>query len=101
MQFPFAEKLFDIEFAAEEGIASLRASFNRAHASSAEPNVDAETERAARASLYAFAEERRSEYAVCEASRSAFVRTAYGERGGGGRGRLKELGIGLAVLAYE
>lgn len=27
--------------------------------------------------------------------------TAWGARGGGGRGRLKELGIGFAVLAYE
>ncbi len=29
------------------------------------------------------------------------LRTAWGGRGGGGRGRLKELGIGFAVLAYE
>jgi hypothetical protein len=41
----------------------------------------------------------RSEYAVCEASRSVFVSTACGGRGGGGSGRLKELGIGFAVLA--
>ncbi len=40
-------------------------------------------------------------YAVCEDSRSDLLRTAWEGRGGGGRGRLKEEGIGLAVLAYE
>ena len=44
---------------------------------------------------------RRSAYAIWEASRSDLLRTAWGCRGGGGRGRLKELGIGIEVLAYE
>jgi hypothetical protein len=45
------------------------------------------------------AEVRRSVYAVCEASRSVFVRTECTGRGGGGRGRLKEEGTGLEVEA--
>lgn len=56
-------------------IDSERASFKRAHASSAEPNVDAAVEREASARRYALAVERRSEYAVCEASRSDFEST--------------------------
>lgn len=44
---------------------------------------------------------RRSAYAICEDSRSDLLRTAWGGRGGGGSGRLKELGMGIAVLAHE
>lgn len=79
---------------------SARASFSRAHDSNAEPNVDAAVEREARASLYALAEESRSEYACWECSRSAFVRTACEGRGGGGRGRLNDE-RGFAVDAIE
>jgi hypothetical protein len=80
-------------------MASLRASFSLAHASSALPNVEAELERAASARRYALAVDKSSAYAICEASRSDLFRTAWGGRGGGGSGKLKEDGIGLAVLA--
>lgn len=40
-------------------------------------------------------------YAIAEASRSDLLSTACGDRGGGGRGRLKVEGIGFAVLATE
>lgn len=81
-------------------ISSHLASFKRAQASSADPKVEADTERAASARRYSFAEESRSEYAVSEDSRSDLESTACGRwGGGGGRGRLNEDGIGLAVLA--
>jgi hypothetical protein len=54
---------------------SDRASFNRAHASNALPNVAEAVDREASAERYAFAVERRSVYAVCEASRSDLLRT--------------------------
>lgn len=80
-------------------MASDLASFKRAHASSELPKLEAETESAARASRYAFAEDMRSAYADCESSRSDFVRTAWRGRGAGGRGKLKVLGIGTDVEA--
>lgn len=55
-----------------------RASFRRAQVSRAEPKLEAEEDMAASASRYAFAEDKRSEYAVWEASRSALVRTECG-----------------------
>jgi hypothetical protein len=54
---------------------SDRASFNRAHASNALPNVAEAVESVASARRYDFAVERRSVYAVCEASRSDLLRT--------------------------
>lgn len=68
--------------------ASDLASLRRAHASNADPKLLAAVDRAASATRYAFAVERSSEYAAWEHSRSALVRTAWTERGGGGRGRL-------------
>jgi len=83
------------EFAKEEPpegfvicTASDLASFRRAHDSSADPKLLAADDRAARAVRKAFAVERSSEYAAWESSRSAFVRTAWADRGGGGSGRL-------------
>ena len=64
--------------------------------------MEADTDKAASARRYSFAEESRSEYAVSEEARSDLESTACGRwGGGGGRGRLNEDGIGLAVLAYE
>lgn len=40
-------------------------------------------------------------YATSEPSRSDLLSTAWGGRGGGGRGKLKVEGIGFAVLATE
>ena len=88
MHEPFVVKLVLSEAAAAGPIASARASFNRAHDSRAAPNADEAEERVARAIRYDLAVAMRSEYACWDCSRSAFVRTACGGRGGGGRGRL-------------
>lgn len=78
---------------------SDRASFRRAHASSADPNADADVESVASAVRYAFAVERSSEYASCDDSRSDFERMEWEGIGGGGRGRLNVEPRGSAVEA--
>lgn len=60
---PLVVKLAVMLVAPDGPMGSARASFSRAHDSNAEPNVDAAVDREARASLYALAEESRSEYA--------------------------------------
>jgi len=61
VQFPFVVKLLDILPPLLPGRLSLLASLSLAHASSAEPKVEAEVESAVRARRYAFAVERSSE----------------------------------------
>ena len=78
---------------------SVLASFNRAHASNAEPKFDAERESAERDVRYAFAVVSKFVYAVWEASRSLVERWRCVFCGGGGRGRLYVLKRGLDVLA--
>ena len=58
---PLVVKLADILVAPGGPIGSALASFNLAHASNAEPKVDAAVDKVANAVLYAFAEERSSE----------------------------------------
>jgi len=61
VQEPLVEKLAVMFVDPEGPMGSARASFNLAHASSAEPNVEAAVDSAARARRYDFAEATRSE----------------------------------------
>lgn len=97
---PFVVKLALRLVAPGGPMGSDLASFNLAHASSADPNVDAAVESAARAVLYALAEDRSSEYASWDLARSFLVSTAWGGLGAGGSGRFSE-DMGFAVDAIE
>lgn len=63
MQEPFVVNDVVSEAVADGAMASARASFNRAQASSADPKLDAAVDRDARATRYALALESKSEYA--------------------------------------